>query len=68
MYPSKKNINASMVVLATVNGKTGNKFTKVRIGDKDNKEQLALFVTEAAVSFIGAELARTLWNNLISQD
>ena len=52
-----------MVVIGAVNGKSGHVFIKVKLGDKNSKEQLALFDTGAGVSIIGAELARALGKN-----
>ena len=50
------------------NGKSGHVFIEVKLGDKNGKEQLALFDTGAGVSIIGAELARSLGNIKIIQD
>ena len=48
-----------MIVIGTVNGKSGHIFIEVKLGDRNSKEQLALFDTGARVSIIGAELVRS---------
>ena len=64
----KKNADALSVVLAAVNGKTGQVFVEVNVKETEVKEQLALLDTGAGVSIIESQLVEKINSGHILED